>query len=268
MMGAIMKFDFHTHHERCGHATGSIREYINAAIDKGLQSIGISDHTPIFASNEDHPSPGGTMAKSEFSKYVEEVLALKKEYAGKIEVLLGIEADFIPEHLDLYRKIISSYSFDYIIGSVHQYHGISIYNGKYWDELASQEKVEVKEKYYDYIFQSAESGMYDILGHVDALKRYYSGYTDVMTEATDFTLKTIAKNDVVIEINSSDENWAPGADFLERALYFGVKVTFGSDAHKPEEVGNHFEAVQKHLKEIGFREWATFRSRKRYMHPL
>ncbi|MBW8352106.1 histidinol-phosphatase [Bacillus sp. IITD106] len=263
-----MKFDFHTHHERCGHATGSIREYINEAIEKGLHSIGISDHTPLFASEEDHPSPGGTMAKSEFPKYVQEVLELKKEYAGKIEVLLGVEVDFIPQHIDLYRKIINSYPFDYVIGSVHNYQGISIYDGKYWDSLTSQEKVKVKEKYYDYISQSAESRMFDILGHVDALKRYYSGYTDVRTEETDFTLKKIADNDVVIEINSSDENWAPGTDFLERALYFGVKVTFGSDAHKPEEVGNHFEAVKKQLKEIGFREWATFRERKRFMQPL
>jgi len=263
-----MKFDFHTHHERCGHATGSVREYIIAAIDKGLQYIGISDHTPLFARDEDQPSPGGAMAKSEFPIYIQEVLDLKKEFAGKIDVLLGIEADFIPVHLDLYRKVIHSYPFDYIIGSVHRYHDISIYDGKLWDGLTSKEKVDVKEKYYDYISQSAESGMYDILGHVDALKRYYSGYTDVKTEMTDFTLKKISENDIVIEINSSDENWAPGADFLERALYHGVKVTFGSDAHKPEEVGIHFEEVKEQLKEIGFREWATFRERKRFMQPL
>ncbi|WP_152399008.1 hypothetical protein [Paenibacillus cellulositrophicus] len=62
--------------------------------------IGISDHTPFFASAEDHPSLTGSMAKSEFPTYIREVLELKKQYHGKIEVLLGIEADFLPEHLD------------------------------------------------------------------------------------------------------------------------------------------------------------------------
>ncbi|MDT2242816.1 PHP domain-containing protein [Paenibacillus larvae] len=89
-----MRFDLHTHHERCGHATGTIRHYIEAAIEKGLSVIGISDHSPYFASEEDQLHPNIAMAKSEFARYVEEVLELKKEYAEKIEVLLGVESDF------------------------------------------------------------------------------------------------------------------------------------------------------------------------------
>lgn len=44
-----MKFDLHTHHFRCGHADGNIRDYVEAALEAGLQVIGISDHTPILA---------------------------------------------------------------------------------------------------------------------------------------------------------------------------------------------------------------------------
>lgn len=36
-----MKFDLHTHHFRCGHADGNIRDYIEAGIKAGLQAIGI-----------------------------------------------------------------------------------------------------------------------------------------------------------------------------------------------------------------------------------
>lgn len=52
-----MKFDLHTHHFRCGHADGNIREYIEAGIQAGLQAIGISDHTPYFASKEEQAFP-------------------------------------------------------------------------------------------------------------------------------------------------------------------------------------------------------------------
>ena len=46
--------------------------------------------------------------------------------------------------------------------------------------------------------------------------------------------------------------WYPADDILERALFYNVKVTFGSDAHTPERIGDDFERVQKRLKEIGF----------------
>lgn len=263
-----MTFDFHTHHDRCGHAVGTVEEYIQAAIDKGLTIIGISDHTPLFAAEEDRPSLQGCMAKSDFVPYIQEVLSLKEKYQGQIEVMLGIEADFLPQHLELYRNILASQPFDYVIGSVHEFGGIGLYDSEFWDGLTAQRKLEVKNLYYDYVAQSASSGLYDILGHVDALNRYFFDYPDLRTEMADVMLQTIARHDVAIEINSSDDNWVPGPYMLERALHYGVKVTFGSDAHEPERVGDHFEAVRDQLKMIGFKEWAIFRKRNRTMISL
>jgi len=263
-----MKFDLHTHHERCGHAHGSIRDYILAAITNGLSFIGISDHTPFFADSEDHPSPEASMATSEFPAYVREVLEMKREFAGRIEVLLGVEADFIPDALDSYRSMLQSYPLDYIIGSVHDFAGVSLYDAEHWERLTETGKLELKNSYYHHISRSAESGLYDILGHVDALNRYFPGYSNVYTEAAEHTLRTIAAHEVVMEINSSDELWVPGPDLLERALYYGVKVTFGSDAHEPARVGEHFEAIGRHLYDIGYREWAVFKNRKRIMLPI
>jgi len=263
-----MKFDFHTHHDRCGHATGTLRDYVTAAIENNMHIIGLSDHLPLFAESEDHPSPGGCMAKSEFTNYVNEVLQLKQEFAGTIDVRLGVEADFIPNCIDLYRDVLASYPFDYIIGSVHEFTGIGLYDTEDWEKLTSQGKLDLKNNYYYHIAQSAKSGLYDILGHVDALNRYLPGYPELQTDAADTTLRIIAENDIVMEINSSDENWVPNETILERALYYGIKVTFGSDAHEPERVGDHFEEVRQHLLNIGYREWAVFNQRQRTMISL
>lgn len=263
-----MIFDLHTHHQRCGHAQGSVRDYISAALDKNLAYIGISDHTPFFAEPEDHPDPGACMAKSDFPAYILEVLALKQEFAGQIDVLLGVEADFIPDCLDLYRGILQSYPFDYIIGSVHEFAGISLYDSDYWDQLTREAKLEVKNSYYNHVAQSAAAGLYDILGHVDALNRYFPGYADLHPETAENMLKTIAEHGIAMEINSSDDLWVPDHWLLERALHYGVKVTFGSDAHEPERVGEHFSDIRKHLLDIGFREWAVFKNRERIMLPL
>lgn len=268
-----MKFDLHTHHNRCGHAEGVIRDYIEAAIQEGLQVIGISDHSPYFASEEEQPFPSIAMAKSDFKGYVEEVLALKREYEGKIEVLLGVESDFFPESKDIYRKVYQNLPFDYIIGSVHAVRGVSIFNRNRWKQLNEQQKIADKELYYDLIEQSARSGMFDILGHIDAMKGFYPEFSNIPTDRIDTTLKVIAECDVAIEINTSGKTkmvggWYPSDEILEKALHYGVKVTFGSDAHVPSRVGDEFELVSKRLKEIGFKEWACFRERKRYMVKL
>lgn len=269
-----MKFDLHTHHVRCGHANGTIEDYIIAGMEAGLQAIGISDHSPYFYHELDQPSPGIAMARSDFANYIEEVLRLKRKYEGKIEVLLGMESDFYPEHADVYRKAYANVPFDYLIGSVHQVGGVSIFNRNRWKGLDEQRHIEAKEAYYDLIKQSARSGMFDILGHIDAMKGYYPAFSDIPAAAAiDDTLRTIGECGVSIEINTSGSTkdvggWYPSDAILERALHFGVNVTFGSDAHIPSRVGDEFELVRERLKEIGFKQWVFYRKRVQVVVPL
>lgn len=263
-----MKFDLHTHHSRCGHAVGDIRDYIESAIEKGFQVIGISDHTPYFADEEDQAQPGIAMPKSEFANYINEVLRLKEEYANKIDVLLGVESDFFAEHVAIYKQQLAQYPFDYIIGSVHYVNGVSIFNKRRFEKLSKGDKVREKEAYFDLIQQSAKSKMFDILGHIDAMKAYYPPFSDIKTDVVDETLRIIAEHDVAVEINTSGKTklvggWYPADDILERACHYGVQVTFGSDAHTPERVGDDWDDVQARLREIGFKEWVYYKERQK-----
>lgn len=270
-----MKFDLHTHHERCGHATGCIEDYIKVAIKAGMNVIGISDHSPYFAREEDHPQPGIAMAKSEFPFYVKEVLRLKEKYKDRIEVLLGVESDFFPEHIDRYRAAYESYRFDYIIGSVHQTSGKSIFNRNRWKGLDENRQSAEKKLYYELISQSARTGLFQVLGHIDAMKGYYPAFSEIPgAEAEiDAALQAVAEYDIAIEINTSGKTkevggWYPSDAMLERALHFGVDVTFGSDAHVPERIGDEWELVQSRLKEIGFSRWVFYRQKEKIVVPL
>lgn len=268
-----MSFDLHTHHYRCGHARGDIRDYIEAAIRRGLPIIGISDHSPYFGEMVDQAQPRIAMAKSEFANYVAEILRLKEEYQGRIEVLLGVESDFFPEHAEIYRRIYDKYPFDYIIGSVHQSEGVSIFNKNRFKGLSRPERVRQKELYYDLIRQSAESGMFQILGHIDAMKGFYPPFSNIPTNAVEDTLKIIGDCGVAIEVNTSGKTkdvggWYPSDDILEMALRYNVDITFGSDAHDPERVGEDLELVAKRLKEIGFAHWVFFRQKEKQIVPL
>ena len=262
-------FDFHTHHDRCGHAEGKVEDYVQSAIKQGMHLIGISDHTPYFHSEQDQLRPGIAMAKSELTKYVEEVLYLKEKYADKITVLLGIESDYFPNHIDVYRQELLKYPFDYMIGSVHFVDDISIFKKERWDGLTDAEKVKTKESYYQLIEASARSGLFQILGHLDAMKGFYPEFSAIETEAVNQTLKVIGEQELVIEINTSGKTkdcggWYPSEEMLERALFYQVGVTFGYDAHDPSRVGDEFEQVKVKLKEIGFKEMAYFINKKRY----
>ncbi|WP_184405358.1 histidinol-phosphatase [Geomicrobium halophilum] len=261
-----MKFDLHTHHQRCGHAVGEIEDYVIAALDQGLDAIGISDHAPFFGSDKEQELPGVAMAKLEFPAYVEEVLQLKKKYANRIEVLLGVEADFLPDHVHTYEQQLQKYPFDYVIGSVHFTLGRNIFDKSRWESADASEMLKVKEAYYDLIAASAQTGSYQVLGHIDAIKGFCPEMADLKTNKVDEALKVIAKNHVAIEVNTSGKmkdcgGWYPGDDLLERAFHYNVPITLGSDAHDPQRVGDDLEAVREKLKSIGFTEWCYFREK-------
>ena len=39
--------NYHTHTYRCQHASGDVEDYCEAAVEQGLQVLGISDHTAL-----------------------------------------------------------------------------------------------------------------------------------------------------------------------------------------------------------------------------
>ena len=270
----LIKFDIHTHHERCGHADGKIELYIQAAIDNKLTAIGISDHTPYFGHDDDQPFPHIAMAKSDFANYVNEVLELKEKYKDQIDVLLGIESDFFPKYAEIYKAQLLKHPFDYIIGSVHHVDELSIFNKNRWKRLDKKGLITTKETYYNLIAESAKSGLFQILGHIDAMKAYYPEFSTIpANHAVDAALQTIAEHQVAIEVNTSGKTkqvggWYPSAEILERAYHFGVNISFGSDAHNPLRVSEDFEDVAKLLKQIGYDHWVYFKQKEQVKVPI
>ena len=86
----MVKANYHTHTERCKHARGSEREYIESAIEHGFEVLGFSDHTP-------QPYENGFVSRirmdmSEFDGYMDTIRSLKEEYSDRIEIKTGLEA--------------------------------------------------------------------------------------------------------------------------------------------------------------------------------
>ena len=85
----------HTHTFRCGHASGTEREYIENAIAAGFDTLGFSDHAPYVF--RDGYYSGFRMRPELQEDYVTTLLALREEYKGKIDIKIGYEAEYYPE---------------------------------------------------------------------------------------------------------------------------------------------------------------------------
>ncbi|SDG31299.1 histidinol-phosphatase (PHP family) [Fontibacillus panacisegetis] len=262
-------FDLHTHHERCGHARGALEEYIESAISKGIRVLGITDHSPYFFADKDHPFPKLAMAKSEFFNYVDEAVRLKKKYMDQIELLVGVESDIFKEHVDLYSHVYSGFPLDYVIGSIHFTSPLNVDKGLDWS-VASEEEREAEFKRFIELMQlSVRCKWVNIIGHMDRFNRGYESFKDLYAPYISSLLKTMAERGVALEVNTggfrvASEDWYPSVNVIEQAHYYGVDITFGSDAHDPLRVGDEWEKVRSTLEQIGYKRWVIFKQRNPY----
>lgn len=260
----------HSHHARCGHAEGPLSDFVAAASAQQLSIFGVSDHAPLFAHEADHPNPGIQMARSEFDAYLDEATDLKRDHADTIEVLTGTEADWIPGTEEVYRKWLSDSRLDHVLGSVHAFDEYHVYQPASWQ--GTEEPYEIYRRYFDAVAASAESGLFDIIAHMDAIKAMGPETGESWWPLCLRAIEAIADNDVAVEINTSGIRKCgeifPSPRAVSELHRRGVPLTFGSDCHRTGEIGHGWAEVAKVLAQLGVSELASFRGRERRMVPL
>ncbi len=265
-----MFIDYHTHHARCGHAEGSLEDYVRRGIELGLDQLGLSDHMPLLHVDPADYYPGMAMAMEELPRYVEECLALKDRYKGDIDIRVGLEGDFIEGYEADIERIVQMYPWDYVIGSVHFLGRWDISDSRQLEEWKGRDVDEVYRRYYDAVQKAAKSGFYDYIGHIDVIKRF--GYLPAsdLSGLEKETLDVIKERDLAIELNASGLRMPigemfPGRRMLEYCLEREIPLTVGSDAHQPERLAQYLDQATDQLKQIGFTHLATFKRRRRVM---
>ena len=78
-MNRVITHNYHTHTTRCGHAVGTEREYVEAAIAAGFTTLGFADHVPYPYMKDDYYS-NYRMKPEQTDDYVSTISALKEEY--------------------------------------------------------------------------------------------------------------------------------------------------------------------------------------------
>ncbi|GGD98890.1 histidinol-phosphatase [Paenibacillus nasutitermitis] len=265
-----MRIDYHTHHERCGHAVGKLEEYVRRGIEIGLDELGLSDHMPLLHVDPATYLPEMAMPMDELPRYVEECFELKAKYKGRIDLRVGLEGDYIEGWEDRIGAMIAGYPWDYVIGSVHFLGEWDITDFRQTQGWESRDRLAVYKQYYGAVSKAAASGLYDYIGHIDVIKRFgFQPGADV-TDLEDAALETVKRYNGAIELNASGlrtpaAEMFPSRRMLERACELGIPVTIGSDAHQPERLGQYLDEARAMLKECGITQLATFEGRKRKM---
>ena len=153
--------NYHTHTKRCMHACGSDREYVEAAIEAGLEILGFADHTP-YPTGTSYVS-GMRMSLKDTDRYFQSIMDLRKEYQNDICILAGVEAEYFPEHFQKLLDFMKDYPLDYMILGNHfvpdEEYGIYV-----GCEFNDKSKLE---QYSDNVVSAIESGKFAYIAHPD-----------------------------------------------------------------------------------------------------
>lgn len=169
----------HTHTTFCD-GKDDIETMCRAAYEKNLYAIGFSSHAPI--SRQIGRESEWNMKEEDTDRYVEEVLAAKERWKGKLNVFLGLEVDYIKGIRSPLDSDIVSINPDYIIAGVHYLlpeNGAKIFTidgsehefEKAIKEVFNGDSAALMHSYYDTIAEMIKAGGFDILAHIDIINK-------------------------------------------------------------------------------------------------
>lgn len=221
--------NYHTHTPRCRHAHGSEEEYVQNALAAGLQILGFSDHTP-------YPFPDGyvstfRMLPQELKSYVSSVLAMRKKYAGQIQIPLGVEAEFYPKYFADMVCMLRDQGIEYMLLGQHMLHneveGIGAGGPTADPSLLRQ--------YCNQSIDAMYTGLFSYFAHPDLM--CFVGDSTVYRREISRLCRAANDCGIPLEINLlglRDGKRYPNPRFWEIAAEEGCTVILGRDAHHPQ----------------------------------
>lgn len=269
---------YHNHLAYCD-GSGTVVDYVDAALAANLESLGISCHAPVpFASDWNMPL-------ASLPAYCAEVRAAQETYQGRLPIYLGVELDYIapdiaPRGAAFHQEKVLPHRLDYVVASVH-YVGhdpdgvpwtIDYTAESFERQLTEVYRGDVRRLIRDYyrrvvaMAQAAPSWQLPVIvGHVDKVKmwnvagRYFAEDESWYLAAVDGALQAIRASGLVVEVNTAGLRRAhgepyPGPRVLRRCRELGIPVTVSSDAHQPADLVARFDDAAAILRDGGFTE--------------
>ena len=215
------------------HAAGYDKEYIEEAIANGLDTLGFSDHAPYVY-------PDGyvsyyKMVPDELPEYVSALSHLREIYRGKIDIHIGLEAEYYPPIFDKALELWRENKIEYLILGQH-------YINEEWGSAPLHSFAPLGDEelvlYTDLCIEALHTGYFSAVAHPDLLN-YNGGSSELYAREARRLIKAAIETDTPLEYNLLGLRGGrhyPNPSFWREAAKLSPKVILGCDAHEPESV--------------------------------
>ncbi|RIK48929.1 MAG: histidinol-phosphatase [Chloroflexi bacterium] len=253
-------YESHMHTPLCKHAQGEPEEYAAVAAQRGLAGLIVTCHNPPI----DEWSPGVRMADAEFDGYVQMVERAQQAWAGRVDVRLGLECDYVPGMERGLAEQLGRAEFHHVLGSVHPQ--IAQYKERYF----TGDVVAFQRTYFEHLALAAETGLFDTLAHPDLVKNEFPQAWEParLADTLAASLDRIAAAGTAMELNTSGlqkklPEMNPGHTILAGMQARGIPVVLGADAHTPQRVAADYTPALRLLQSVGYTHVSLFLNRQR-----
>lgn len=223
--------NYHTHTWRCRHAQGDTEEYVQQALAAGLEVLGFSDHTPYWFEG-DHYSRF-RMFPDQLEDYVNHVEAVRRQYAGRLTIHLGLEAEFYPKYFPELRSRLRDTEVEYLLLGQH-YVGNEI--GDWYSGKATADP-DVFTRYCHQVCDAMQTGLFSYLAHPELI--HFTGEDALYRAGLRQLCREANSCGIPVELNLlgiREGRHYPDRRFWELAAAEGCQVVLGCDAHRPEDL--------------------------------
>lgn len=230
-----MKCNYHTHNEMCGHAGGTLEEYVQCAVTHRMEEICMSDHIP-------YPGDGFGMRMpyARLDEYINSTLQLKEKYRGQIRVLLGLEAEYFADYDGYYRRLLGEKGVEYLILGQHFYMDA---DGRLSNVYNDMHNTADCISYVKNCMEAMSTGYFACLAHPDLIFVNDFPVDDSVKKAIDLLLNESMKHNYILELNANGfrrgksrfvtgERYPYPTDFFwQEVAKSGVRTIVGADCH-------------------------------------
>jgi histidinol-phosphatase (PHP family) len=258
--------DCHNHSNNSPDGVNTVHEMAVAAETLGLRYYTLTDHCECNSFIEDGYIKSYKNAYREMS---EERLKISKG----MTYLAGIELGQATQNTDVAEKVISSFDYDFVIGSLHNLKQNKDFYFWSWSEFDVEKETEnALNRYFDELEELTSWNKFDSLAHITYPLRYIPGGKDYDINKISDRCRTIFKmlinNGKALEINTSGlrQNMGttlPGPKLLRIYKELGGElITIGSDAHNTQDLGSGISEGMNILEDCGFKYYTVYIKRK------
>lgn len=258
-----MLVDLHTHSCYSYDAKpSSVAQLAQAAAEKNISVLAITDHKDLFRCKPP--------MELDIARVQQDIEAVRPDYAGRLQILKGIELGQPHANPAAARELLESCRFDVVIGSLHAMpNDVDLYFHDY-DHLDCDSLLQA---YFDEVEAMLEWGGFDVLAHLDyplrVMKREnnHPSFARFM-DRVEPVLKMVIARGMALEINAAGLfGWKKEVgpeDFVLDAYrkLGGTRISIGSDAHSAQDIGRGIEACIAHAKAHGFDTVTVFENRQ------